>query len=219
MKRMKTSLCVLLSLGMLLGFGACSEQNRPMSREALNQKGMELVEQMDSLAESKAYTQSMTNSEELTSLIEKIGKEDFSKPQKITRIVLPDKAFDAYFSQISGETLSDEIRVVMEKKMLPSVISTINESDGTSMIAVSATLAVDGIFNAGGQQENQLWIYQFPGNYSVVVSFYFQKDGLAEGNAQLVKKETISALEGGIVQWLGDYLQIEELTAEEIPVS
>lgn len=219
MKALKKSICLLLCLGMMALCTACSGEEKAISEKELMQQGMELVEQMDTLAESGAYTQSMTNSEEVSSLIEKFGKEDFAEPEKVSRILLPTEVFDTWFSKMSGQPLSEDVREIMENKLMAGIFGTINGMEGVDMIAVSGTLTTDGMFDAGVQQQNQLWMYQFPGEYSVLVSFVFQEDGLAEATAYPVKTETLSGMEGGLAQWLAETLWVESLTEEEVAIS
>lgn len=219
MKALKKSICLLLCLGTMTLCTACSGEEKAISEKELMQQGMELVEQMDTLAESGAYTQSMTNSEEVSSLIEKFGEEEFAEPEKVSRVLLPAEAFDAWFSEMSGETLSEDVREIMENKLMGGIFGTINGMEGVDMIAVSGTLTTSRVFDAGTQQQNQLWAYQFPGEYSVLVSFVFQEDGLAEATAYPVKTETLSSMEGGLGQWLGETLKMDALTEEEISIS
>ena len=82
MKALKKSICLFLCLGMLSLCTACSGEEKTISEKELMQQGMELVEQMDTLAESGVYTQSMTNNEEVSSLIEKFGEGEYAEPEK-----------------------------------------------------------------------------------------------------------------------------------------
>lgn len=219
MKPLKVGLCALLCLEIMLMCCACSGEKQAISEKEMMQQGMNLIEQMDTLAESGAYTQSMTNSEEVSSLIEKFGEEEFAEPEKVSRVLLPADAFDAWFSEMSGETLSEDVREIMENKLMGGIFGTINGMEGVDMIAVSGTLTTSRVFDAGTRQQNQLWAYQFPGEYSVLVSFVFQEDGLAEATAYPVKTETLSGMEGGLGQWLGETLKMGALTEEEISIS
>lgn len=215
----KAGICILLCLGMMLACCACSNEKKTVSEKELMQQGMNLIEQMDILAESGAYSEKMTSSETVSSMIQKFGKEDFAEPEKVSRITLPPKAFDTWFSKMSGKSLPEEVREPMEKKMLSGIFGTINGATGVDMMAVSSILAMDNVFDAGTQQQNQLWVYQFPGDYSVIISFIFQKDGLAEASAYPVSNEFFSDMEGGFAQWLEKTLWLEDLTEEEIAIS
>lgn len=53
MKALKKSICLFLCLGMLSLCTACSGEEKAISEKELMQQGMELVEQMDTLAESR----------------------------------------------------------------------------------------------------------------------------------------------------------------------
>ena len=81
-----------LSLGLISGCGAGEQKGK--EQVSLYDRGLRLVERMDTMAESENYWNMMTSSEEMVSVIKEIGAQDYSDPRAVYQVKLSENSTD-----------------------------------------------------------------------------------------------------------------------------
>lgn len=201
--RMNKKLCLIaLIVSSLLTMAACGDKSEePIElNEFLISEGIALTCDMDKLAESKEYIALMTPSESIGQITDKMSSQDYSMPEDVYLIKLPDDIILRAVSSFSGKIeISDNIIEKLKYKVNGSVFANlINTSYGSEMIAAtSLTTWGKSYIQPNGWSDNMMILVQYPDEFSSIVSFVQSGDGVISASSVFVKngdKDILAAL-------------------------
>lgn len=79
---MKKTISVILTASLLL-LTACSTETVTTNNPSLEHKGLELIAEVDTLAENEEYIELFSGSKEFVTIIADIAKEDYKEPKEV----------------------------------------------------------------------------------------------------------------------------------------
>lgn len=212
---------IVLSLFMLVACGNHSEKTVELD-EFLIREGIGLTCNMDELAESKEYIALMTPSESIRQITDKMASQDYSMPRDVYLIKLPDDIVLRAMSAFSGKiNISDNIIEKLKHKVNGSVFANmINASHGSEMIAATAvTTWGKSYIEPSGGSDDMILLFEYPGEFSSVVSFVQSGEKVVSGTAVFVKNGDVDILTS-LSEYLGttdiDYVHYSNGQLQEL---
>lgn len=212
---MNKKLCLIAlivsSLFILVACGNDSEKPVDLN-EFLITEGVDLTCDMDELAESKEYLALMTASESIGQVIDKMAFQDYSIPENVYLIKMPDDIMIRAMNAFSGEiNISNNIMEKLKYKINGSMFANmINASYGSEMIAATAmTTWGKSYIQPNGWSDNMILLLGYPGEFSSIVSFVRSGDGVVSGSSVFVKNG-----EKDILTSLGEYLGTTDIECD-----
>ena len=212
-KKTIAAACAALMLAALLaGCGTSST--------GLAEKGLELALSMDELASLEQYAGSMSASGGVTGLVQKMGEGDYSSPKAIYAIALDDAA--AQDILMEGADIPARLKPWMMGRIYASVPSQLTAYSGVEFLAAAGVVAYDECFVFAGLNAPALYLYQYEGEYSVMVSFRPGQDGAVKAAAQFIPADDALKTASGpddIAAWLAGRLSFEGITVESLELA
>lgn len=201
---------LLLSLASsFLLFGCSAEKKQDtIDTVTLYQKGLEIVEKMDLTAECKEYISLVSSSPEFDDLINKIAEKDYTKPDVVYQITIPEDAIKEVLSLVSEKDLqiSEKIWPIIYRRFVSSVPTVLNAAEGSSTLAVTSILTTDMDFLYQDLTEYTIYLYLYQNAYSAAVVFSPMEDGIVRATGSFVindqllwnltEQEIVELLEG-----------------------
>lgn len=190
MKRLIATIALATSFLVLT---SCSKSNTvDNNRTSLYQKGLELTNQMDNLAESEDYITLISASTEMTKIIKEIGDADYSKPIAVYEIDGIDTAYMELLTVQYKVTLSDEIEKIARDRIASAVAPQINAQKGAMFLAASSCINVSDSFIFHGLEQQKTYFFIYDNGYHSIVTFTPHDNNIVEAKANFVKNEILS---------------------------
>lgn len=205
----------------LLALTACS--HTPAKPADLNSfllaEGVALTCDMQELAASKEYVALMGASQTLGQVIAEMASQDYSLPQNIYLIKLPDDTLLQSMRSLGGEvTVPANIREKLPYKINGALFANlINAGYGSETIAAASVASWGKSYiEPEGWSDNTLLLLEYPGEFSSMVSFVRSGDEVISASAVFVQngdKEIMSKLQ----EYLGGTeLKYDHYTGSEL---
>lgn len=177
----------MLIIAMCYFLSGCVER-KDDSVSALYKKGLEVVEKMDRVAECEEYIELFSSSLELSSLIDEIGKKDYTKPDTVFRITITQEAIDTILFSLNGAKLQipEEIMPNIYRRFFLAVPSTLNAAEGATVLTATSLLMSDTDFLYKDLTENTMYLYLYKNAYSAMVLFSPMDDGIVRATGNFI---------------------------------
>lgn len=177
MKRITAFLLALLCMSAVSG--ACGED--------LLLCAVNLACDLDTLAESPAYSKTLGGSETIQAYITQFAEGEYAEPSAVWRIKLKADALIAC-EQFAGEALPREGLVAREllRRLLGSSISFVNAAEGVEALSAANMLLIDRAFPMGDLENGCLYILEYENGFPVSVSFWPEGNGVVMASASFV---------------------------------
>ena len=208
---MKKKNLVIFSVILILSLTACGSKKEQVS---LYERGLEVVDLMDEMADSQSYVQMFTGNAKISEVIQNNTKGDYSKPQAVYEVVLRK---DNYQGLIGNEdiqtTMSDELERIMKKKVNASLITQINAYGGSENLAAS-TICTAGIsFVNKEEKDDVIYIYVYENTAPVAITFLQEGNDIVSANGTFMfGEELINLTEETILQLFeGTYVTVQKV--------
>lgn len=202
-KKIFLTALIVLGLFTLVACGNSSEKIVELD-EFLIREGIALTCDMDELAESEEYMTLMTPSDNVGQIAEEIALQDYNTPTDVYLVELPNDVVLQTMKAFSEEIdIPDNIIEKLKYKVNGSVFANmINARYGSEMIAATAmTTWGKSYIEPSGWSDNMILIFEYPGEFSSMVSFIKSGDDVISGISVFVKNG-----DEDILSLLGDYL-------------
>lgn len=160
-------------------------------------EGVALTCDMDELAENEEYLALISPSGSIRPVIDKMAAQDYSMPENAYVIKMTDDILLKLINSFSGETnISKETMERLKYKINGSIFANmINASYGSDIIAAAAmTTWGKSYIQPEGWSDNVMLIFEYPGEFSSVVSFIKSGDGVISGSSVFIKNGDIDVL-------------------------
>ena len=172
---------------------SCSKSNTEDNNgTSLYQKGLELTNQMDNLAESEDYITLISASTEMTEIMKEIGDADYSKPILVYEIDGIDTAYMELLTVQHEVTLNTEIEKIARDRITSAVAPQINSQKGAMFLAASSCITVSDSFIFPGLEQQKTYLFIYDNGYHSIVTFTPHDNNIVEANANFVKNEMLS---------------------------
>ena len=208
---MKKKILVVLFVILILSLTACGSKKEQVS---LYERGLEVVDLMDEMADSQSYVQMFTGNAKISDVIQNNTNGDYSKPQTVYEVVLRK---DNYQGLIGNEdiqtTMSDELERIMKKKVNASLITQINAYGGSENLAAS-TICTAGIsFVNKEEKDDAIYIYVYENTAPVAITFLQEGNDIVSANGTfLFGEELMNLTEETILQLFeGTYVTVQKV--------
>ena len=197
-----------LSLGLISGCGAGEQKGK--EQVSLYDRGLRLVERMDTMAESENYWNMMTSSEEMVSVIKEIGAQDYSDPRAVYQVKLSENSTDLLIEFLGGESsyneLPEELREELEDRLASSIATRFSAMAGTEMLAAASVLASSDHFIDSSLTDNLTYFYIYDNGYWGAVTFLPYEDGIVHASGLMIKSDIFGEEgEEELCQWFTEY--------------
>lgn len=198
---MKKRILAALLLSVILLAG-CSGKGQA----DLQSRGLELLQKLDRMAQSSEYVGFCSGSEEIAREIEQIGAADYSQPQAVYEVILPEKILG-----MPVQGLSEELQEDLLNRMFASLPSQLNAAQGVNVLAASSVLTVSDHFIDKTLKERALYFYLYGGEWSGAVYFLPGEENILSAGANFVKNEELAAVssEEELADWLQQSLGLQ----------
>lgn len=207
---------LLLVLALLLA--GCGLQPE-IPEKTLYDQGRELVSLMGEMAASTPYTSLYTGDQEMAELLSGAGEWDFSAPQTVYRIRMPESALQEIAEAMDPdgqEALSDGLKAVMSARVISTLPTQLNAMGGADVLAASSICSASKSFVSSELTENTIYLYLYEKAVPAAVVFLPGEGGAVSANGTLLLNDSFGrySLEElrGVLEKLG--AEVEEITPE-----
>lgn len=190
-----TMLCAVLATG-------CGA-NTTQQTVSLYDKGLEMAQLLDKMAEDDAYVQLFSQNDGLKQVIQDIGSQTYTTPKAVYAVT------DAgtLLLQMADLPKDETLQKVIEQKTSTAWTTQINGIQGAEFLAATSILLYDESFLYEGLQKPTTYLYTYDGGYSVAVTYIPYENGVVKATASILKADA------SIVELLK---QIPNVTIEEV---
>lgn len=167
---------------------ASSSDSVPASSgKSLAEHGMDLIALIQDMVSDNVYaTIYMGSSQAVTDEIAKLGEGDYSAPQAVYKVTVPNLAafLDATIAANgSANTLSEPLKEYMRSRMILTVASMVNNMYGSAAIAAATICTAAGTFVSDELTENMLYVYVFENAHPILITFFQGEDSTVSATA------------------------------------
>ena len=208
---MKKRIIIILSAVIIFGMTACGTKKEQVS---LYEQGLEVVALMDEMADSQSYVQMFTGNTQISELIQSNTNGDYSKPRAVYEVVLQKDNYQGLLgNEEIQETMSDELKGIIRKKVNASVITQLNAYGGSENLAAS-TICTAGISFVNSEvKEDVIYIYVYENTAPVAVIFLQEGNDIVSANGTFLFGEELTNLTEESISQLfeGLYVTVQEV--------
>lgn len=211
----RTAIMAVLALALLLP--GCAKKPADAAA-ALPNQGLSLIANMDTLASSKGYAGAMSASSELTETVARMGEGDYAAPKGVYRLSFQ-KDMIAELLGGEGFELPETLNAWVESRAYISISSQITARSGASTLAAASCVSYSESFLCPELTAPTLYLYQYDGAYSAMVSFLPGQDGAAYGTALFVPGDDAlmaAGSAGEIAAWINEAIGFAQVGVETV---
>ncbi len=168
------------------------ETSREPIRMDFEQEAVRLTVQMGKLAGDQGYVGAMGMIPDAMDEVELMAAQDYSAPEEIKELALPEDLAEQIFRQSGGEVqLSPEAEKALNMKIDAATLSSvINSKYGTDpLVAANSLIFGESYIQPENWESNVVYLLEYPGEYSAMVTFISSGEGVITGRAAFVKAE------------------------------
>ena len=189
---MKKRIIIIFMAVMIFGMTACGAKKEQIS---LYEQGLEVVALMEEMADSQSYVQMFTGNTQIRELIQSNANGDYSKPQAVYEVVLQKDNYQGLLgNEEIQETMSDELKGIIRKKVNASVITQLNAYGGSENLAASTICTTEVSFVNGEVKEDVIYIYVYENTAPVAVIFLQEGNDIVSANGTFLFAEELTNL-------------------------
>ncbi len=190
---MKKSMLLLLTLVLAFSAGCSGPEEEKIS---LYQRGIDLINEIDYIAENKEIIKLMRTNDEALKLCEKIGSYDYTEPKAVYEI---ENLFDVtynFFENESNVNLSQEAKDIVSARIIGSFPGLINAQNGAKDLAVASILSKGSAFKNNMTGNTKTYLYTFEqSEYKFVVTFFNHSNGVVTAEANIIINDEFNKLD------------------------
>ncbi len=184
-------------------------------------KGLELIHRMDMMAENENYINLMSASAELKEIINGIGNNNYSEPNAVYKITLPEGATASVFEDGEITEMPEEIKTEIEKRLLTVIPSQVNALNGSTVLAATSIITFGDSFINEDLNNNTIYIYLYEGEYSAMVSFFPGNENIVGASAYFVINDSLNQIssDSEMSEWIKKCLPLTDYETEKVELA
>ena len=146
-------------------------------------KGYELVTKLSKLAKSEDYIKLMSSSPEINDVVDKISAGSYTTPVSVYRADISDENLNSLLDAELSSDITDIVRPSLVNSLPIYLIST----EGSSELAASSIVTASEVYVDSSITNPVMFVYNYDGDYSIIVTEVPGKDGAVTATARFVK--------------------------------
>lgn len=177
--------------------GGQGQQTQTKEKTSLYDRGLAVIQKMDTMAESDSYMEMMGGSPEVLEVVSDMGKGDYSAPEKVWKVTVPEGAIDALFDAygISLDSVPEEIRPDLQQRIVESAPTLVGSQAGISFIAAMSLVTATEYFVDQELTEDTIYFYMYGGTCSGAVVFSVHDEDIVSATGHFVSNEMLGEME------------------------
>lgn len=184
---MKKILGIAITFILIVGLCGCdssamNEKSENTDSVSLYEWGLQVVDEMNEILHSDAYTAMMGSSDEIEKVADELRKGVYEEPQAVYRISFSDKSLETVLQLTESDESFDELSDVMQKEMtdsfyngIPNLIN--SRLYGTACLAASSLYYTSITFVSAEAETDMIYLYIYENAEPVMVSYITGEDG------------------------------------------
>ncbi len=211
---MKKFITVLFVLSMAVSLTACNTETT--SYTFLADKGLNLITEVEKLAQCKEYITLFSSSEEIASILENIAENDYSEPNAI--FVIEDLDTMMFKSMLPESQLPTDILAMVKGRFAGALPAQINAMNGAMNLAATSILNHSGSFIYKGLTDAITNLYTYDNGYGFMVTFTPADENIVNASASIVINDELSkcATKEDVVRFFGEVLSLENISVSVV---
>lgn len=193
---------------------------------SLYERGLRMIQRMDTMAGSDTYVGAMSSSSEILDILDEISNEDHTTPKAVyeVKIIDPEALGMALAYGGSIDTLPEELKPEFRHRLVAAVPSMISGFNGASSLAAISLIRTEDFFLDEDVSGEILYFYIYDGSYCASVHFSARGEGIVSASGQFICNDALDALgkvleEEEFTEWLKAYtgeakIEITEVSME-----
>lgn len=214
---MKKWVSLAFIMVMAASLTACGgSQAKEKQGNSLYEQGLGMVSKMAEMTQSETYISLYTDNQQVAEVVQEIGKGDFSEPETVYSIAIPEESLAALLEAGELEDIPTELSDVVMDKLLGSWITYINGRSGSVSLVASSVCSMEKTFVNKAVTENAIYIYTYEDATPIGITFIAGENGAISAKGFFIMNEefTSESVEE-IKSFLGDEkIEIKEVNKE-----
>lgn len=173
---MKKKIAFVLVLSMLLVLAACGIASEEKESRSLYSHGLDIVDLLAEMTRSERVIGIYTGNSEIKDIILALGANDYSEPDAVYAISVPEESLTSMSEVGNLEGASDDLKTYLMQRVLVSLISQINAMSGVENLAASSVCTAGKTFVSENAAENVIYVYVFKDAAPIAVTFTLGED-------------------------------------------
>lgn len=173
---------------------------------SLYDRGLELINKMDRMAESGEYAEMMTSSQEVLEVVREIGAGDYSQPKAVYQVKMSKEVMENLFDLYGGQmdSLPEELKEELKHRIASSVPTMVSAVEGSDVLAAISLMAADDYFIDSSMTEDAIYFYMYEGKCCGAVVFSARDEGIVTASGRMIVSEALSQAAGQeeVKEWL-----------------
>ena len=210
--KMKIWISVMLTIVVTMSLTACGSSQT----SSLYEQGMDMVSKMAEMTQSEEYLKLYTDSEQVVEVVKEIAEGDFTEPEAVYSMNIPEESLATLLELGDVEELSAELKNIAKDKLMGSWVTYMNGMSGTLQIVASSVCSMEKTFVNKDVTESVIYIYTFEDATPIGITFLVGEDGAiaAKGFFIMNGELNIESVEE-LAAFLGDEtIEIKEVNKE-----
>lgn len=190
-------------------------KSKPITN-VLTDKGLELIEKVDKLAECKTVTDFYTGDAEINNIIKDIAKNDYSTPQGV--FVIEDLDSLVFDKMMPETKLPEDIAKMLKGRFASTLPTQITAMSGAMRLAATSILSYGESFICEKLKEPVTYLYTYGNDYSFMVNYIPNDEHIVGGNVAVVIHDKLSncASQEDVIAFFADVLSFEEISVSVV---
>lgn len=213
MRKIISLAALTLSAAVLMGLAACGGTPAKTNGKSLYDHGLELIAQMDEMAESEEYLNLYSASAELNAIASEAAQGDFSSPKAVYKLTAGgDSMLHLTEEAEAFNALPETLRELVRSRLFAALVTQINAQAGSTTLAASSICTAGKTFVSTELTENMIYIYTFENAVPAAVTFTMGEDSSVSASACFILYDGLDGSIDSFSQFLGGLgLKIEEI--------
>ena len=200
--KMKKAVCSLLAILMLVSFAGCAGVENSKS---LYEQGIEVISMMTEMAESEAYLEALSGSQELKDKVLHIGTKTPETPEVVYEVMVEEDAVLQMLNLSDLSGFSENLQKNLRSRIYSVIASQINATEGVTALAASRACTASKSFLNDEMSGNKLFLYVYKDGAPVLVSFTSNDEGIVSATGSFLFKDTSDLSKGTLTTWFENY--------------
>mgnify|MGYP007049774313 CR=1 FL=1 len=185
---MKKFVAALFALSMLVSLTGCV--TKTTGATPLADKGLNLINEVDKLAECEEYIALFSSSGEITNVIKSIAENDYDDPKAI--FVIKDLDAIVFKNMMPEVKLPTDIESMVKGRFAGALPSQINAMNGAISLAATSILSHSGSFIYRELTDPVAYLYTYDNGYSFMVTFTPRDENIVNASVSIVINDGLS---------------------------
>lgn len=224
-KRSLIFFMIFMLLGTFLGGCGNSSKENPAvagTDKSIYEHGLDLIALMEAMVQSEVYSDMMTSSGEISALAEEMRSGDYTVPEKVFVISIPEDCLEMLLSAWGEEKeLREELPAPLydslNKKITTAFVNQFNAQSGATYLALSSIYTASKTFVSTELEKDVIYLYTFENGYPIFVTFVKGEGGAVAATGGFLMNQDIELQTAEDVENLLDAVGFQtEGTVEEL---